>query len=114
GQSNTVPDTGLTPLIQAAFMFPNFAVPDFLDPEDATRIDASVTVDARIDGSVEGTTKFDLTLTMQESDGNLSGCLEYATARYSEAEAALMTEHFIVLLESIAQNPRLTISRLKI
>ncbi len=114
GQSNTVPDTGLTPLIQAAFMFPNFAVPDFLGPEDATRIDASVTVDARIDGSVEGTTKFDLMLTMQESDGNLSGCLEYATARYSEAEAALMTEHFIVLLESIAQNPRLTISRLKI
>lgn len=114
GQSNAVPDTGLTPLIQAAFMFPNFGMPDFLSPEDATVVNASVTVDARIDGSVEGTTKFDLMLTMQESEGTLSGCLEYATARFSPAAAALMTEHFIVLLESIAQNPYLTISRLQI
>lgn len=114
GQSGTVSDAGLTPLIQAAFMFPNFGLPDFLGPEDATVVNASVTVDARIDGSVEGTTKFDLMLTMQESEATLSGCLEYATARFSPAAAALMAEHFIVLLESIVQNPNLTISRLKI
>ncbi len=114
GQSGTVPDTGLTPLIQAAFMFPNFGIPDFLGPEDAAQINASVTVDARIDGSVEGTTKFDLMLTMQESEGSLGGCLEYATARFSPAATTLMAEHFIVLLESIAQNPSLPISRLKI
>jgi hypothetical protein len=111
---DALPDTRPTPLIQAAFMFPNFGMPDFLAPEDAARINASVTVDARIDGSVEGTTKFELMLTMQESDSDLSGCLEYATARFSPASAALIAEHFLVLLESIVQDPRLTISRLKI
>jgi hypothetical protein len=110
--SGGVHDSGLTPLIQAAFMFPNFRKPAFLSPADAARIGARVSVEARIDGSVEGTTKFGLMLTMQKSDGGLHGCLEYATAQFSPEAARRMTDHFIVLARSIVQNPEQAISRL--
>ena len=107
-----VHDSGLTPLIQAAFLFPNFRAADFLSPADMARIGARVAVDARIDGSVEGNAKFDLMLTMQEAGGALTGCIEYATTQFSPAAAERMTEHFLVLLRSIVQNPGGTISRL--
>jgi hypothetical protein len=118
-----VPDRGLTPLIQAAFMFPNFSAAEFLDPgsEGAAQIDAKVTVEARIDGSVEGTSKFELMLTMREegasptahSGGNgLSGYLEYATARFTNDAAKRMTEHFLALLESMTKDPAKKIGKL--
>jgi Condensation domain/TubC N-terminal docking domain len=107
-----VHDSGLTPLIQAAFMFPNFREPAFLSPADAARIDARVSVEARIDGSVEGTTKFGLMLTMQKSGSGLEGCLEYATAQFSPEAARRMTDHFLALARSVVQHPEQAVSRL--
>jgi hypothetical protein len=112
--AGAVPDAGLTPLIQAAFMFPNLPAPDFLNPRDLARIKASVTVDARVDGSVAGTTKFDLFLTVQESGDSIAGCLEYATAQYSAAEIQRIQQHFLVLLRSIVDSPHETVGRLKL
>jgi hypothetical protein len=112
--AGAVRDTSLTPLIQAAFMFQGIEIPDILNPEDAPRIAADLMLDGRIDGSVEGTTKFDLSLTIKESHEAIKGYLEYAKAQFSTTAIQRLSEHFLILLESIAQNPHETIGRLKL
>jgi hypothetical protein len=105
-------DAGLTPLIQAAFSFPNMPIPDFVSPDDARRIAANVMVDARIDGSVTGTTKFDLCLTVQETNDGFSCYLDCAKTLFSASAIQRLGEHFLILLQSIAQNPHEKIGRL--
>jgi Condensation domain/TubC N-terminal docking domain len=105
-------DVGLTPLIQAAFIFGNIPMPDVLNAQDAARISASVRLDSGIGGSVEGMTKFDLALFMRESSGGISGCLEYATAQFDASAVQRLAEHFLILLQSIVQNPHETVGRL--
>ncbi len=112
--AGAVRDASLTPLIQAAFMFPNLPIPEFLSPEDASRIGASVMLDARIDGSVEGTTKFDLSLTVQDSNDGISCYLEYAKAQFTASTVQRLGEHFLILLQSIVRNPHETIGRLRL
>ena len=112
--AGAVRDTSLTPLIQAAFMFPKLPLPHFLGPDDAAGVGANVTADARIDGSVEGTAKFDLSLTMEETGDGITGSLEYATAIFSATAVQRISEHFLVLLQSIVQNPHETIGRLRL
>jgi hypothetical protein len=112
--ADAVRDTSLTPLIQAAFMFPNLPAPRFLSGQEAQEIGAEMTVDARIDGSVLGTTKFDLSMTVQESDDELNGYIEYATAQFGDAFVQRLASHFRTLLESITRDPGETIGRIKI
>jgi amino acid adenylation domain-containing protein len=56
--------------------------------------------------------KFDLTLTMGETDGRLSGLLEYNADLFEAATAGRMAGHFPRLLEAAASNPGEQVSRL--
>jgi non-ribosomal peptide synthetase component F len=68
----------------------------------------------RSDGSVEGTTKFDIGLTMRDLDGAMMGCIEYAVARFTQAAIRRMGERFIILLQSVVANPHETVGKLRI
>jgi len=107
-------ESSLAPLINVAFMFPNLPKPEFLSPGDAQRVGAEVTVDGRVDGSVEGTSKFDLFLTVQESGKGIKGDFEYSTAKFSAATIRRLGEHFRTILASIAENPEERIGRLRL
>jgi len=52
-----------------------------------------------------GTSKFDLTLDLQEATSGLLGWFEYCTDLFSPEYIARMTGHFLTLVEAIAQNP---------
>jgi amino acid adenylation domain-containing protein len=49
--------------------------------------------------------RFDLDLMMMESDGGLSGFLQYSTALFDAGTAAGLMRHFQVLLDGIATDP---------
>ena len=59
-----------------------------------------------------GTSKFDLTLSMTETEGKLTASLEYNTDLFDAAWAIRMLGHFQTLLESIIANPQQRISAL--
>ncbi|MEW9701751.1 amino acid adenylation domain-containing protein [Paenibacillus sp. SI8] len=52
-----------------------------------------------------GTSKFDLTLEMVRVEAGWEGSLEYNQSLFEEATVQRMTEHFVVLLASIADTP---------
>jgi acyl carrier protein len=108
-----VRDASLTPLIQAAFIFENIPTADILNPEDAPGIAANVMPDTQLDGMAEGA-KFDLALSMMESHGHISGCLRYAKGQFEAWAIKSLGEHFLVLLQSIVQNPHQTVGRLQL
>jgi Condensation domain/TubC N-terminal docking domain len=112
--AGAAPDTSLTPLIQAAFVYQNIPVPDVISPDDVLALGADVTVDSNIDGAVAGTTKFDLSLTMKDSIDGISGYLQYATAQFGDEEIRGLGEHYVTLLQSIVRDPRETIGRLSL
>ena len=60
------------------------------------------------------TAKFDLTLTVEETDGVLGGNLEYKTELFDASTISRMVEHFQILLQSIAGNPDQRLSKLSI
>jgi hypothetical protein len=49
--------------------------------------------------------KFDLTLFMQETERGLDGWVEYSSDLFDEATISRMTNHFLMLLEQIANDP---------
>lgn len=108
--AGAVRDMSLTPLIQAVFIFENIPMPQILDPEVGT----SVMLDLKIDGSAEGTSKFDLALFMQESNDGIRGCFTYADSQFESSVFERIGEHFLTLLESAINNPRETVGRLRI
>lgn len=108
--AGAVRDASLTPLIQAAFIFENIPMPQILDPEVGSR----VTLDLQIDGSAEGTSKFDLALFMQESKDGIRGCVTYADSQFESSVFERIGEHFLTLLESAINNPGETVGRLGI
>ena len=59
-----------------------------------------------------GTSKFDLQLSLEETNGGLGGFLEFNTDLFDESTAARMLGHFQTLLEAIVENPALKISTL--
>ena len=58
------------------------------------------------------TAKFDLMLTMAEGEGGVRGVLEYNTDLFEAETISRMVGHLQMLLESIAADPRLNLSRL--
>lgn len=62
--------------------------------------------------SVEVTSKFDLTLSMENSEDGLLGVWEYNTDLFSEATIKRMTGHLQKLLQSIVADPHQSIARL--
>ncbi|HEX8276906.1 MAG TPA: amino acid adenylation domain-containing protein [Longimicrobiaceae bacterium] len=64
---------------------------------------------------VEGTAaKFDLTLALEERDGALAGVIEYAAELFDAPTVERMAEHFRVLLEAVAAEPRRRLSALPV
>lgn len=106
--AGAVRDVSLTPLVQAAFIFENIAMPQIRDPQ----IGISVILDPQIDGSARGTSKFDLALFMQESGDGIRGIFKYADAQFEPSAFQCLGEHFLTLLESMVQNPSETAGRL--
>src|SRR5262249_31187488 len=49
--------------------------------------------------------KFDLTLTLQERQGDYAGTLEYSTDLFADDTAARMLDHFTTVLESALSHP---------
>ncbi len=58
--------------------------------------------------------KFDLTLLLEERAGGLVGAIEYATSLFDASTIARMAEHLRVLLEAMASNPDQRIDALTI
>ncbi|MCW5317886.1 amino acid adenylation domain-containing protein [Nostoc sp. KVJ3] len=58
------------------------------------------------------TSRFDLTLIMQNSPTGLIGLWEYSTDLFDASTIERMTNHFVTLLESIVANPQQQISQL--
>jgi amino acid adenylation domain-containing protein len=65
-------------------------------------------------GEAPAIAKFDLTLFMSETEGELGGSFEYNTDLFEAATIARMVEHFEQLLEAIAANPDQSISTLPV
>src|SRR5262249_46266210 len=60
------------------------------------------------------TSKFDLTLSMSESEDGLSGSLQYNTDLCDDATISRMSKHLQILLEAVVANPDRRISELPI
>jgi amino acid adenylation domain-containing protein len=58
------------------------------------------------------TSKFDLLMSLEESEQGLAGVLEYSTDLFEAETVRRMTGHFEVLLEAAAQSPGLRVSEL--
>ena len=61
-----------------------------------------------------GTSKFDLTLSLAERDGRLTGFFEYSTDLFESARIERMAGHFETLLRSILADPNQPISAVSI
>jgi len=59
-----------------------------------------------------GTSKFDLLLSMIEREGELHGALEYSTDLFDEATIERMLRHFETLMEGLVTNLQLPVSEL--
>ena len=67
--------------------------------------DAVQPVSDELPPQVAGTAKFDLSLSLTETDSGLVGGLEYSTDLFEPATIARMAGHFRTLLEAVAADP---------
>ncbi|MEO5726492.1 MAG: amino acid adenylation domain-containing protein, partial [Byssovorax sp.] len=95
-------DLGRTPLFQVMFALQNAPMGELALP--GLRL-APMPIDT-------ASAKFDLTLTLAEGGGGLSGVLEYSTDLFDAATMARLAEHFEVLLHGIVADPRQRIEAL--
>ncbi|HEU4594169.1 MAG TPA: amino acid adenylation domain-containing protein, partial [Pyrinomonadaceae bacterium] len=84
-----------TPLFQVMFALQNA-------PTEDLRL---VGVRARLLEQSMGTAKFDLMLSLAESDGALEGVLEYSTDLFDASTVERMAAHFQTLLRAVAEDP---------
>jgi len=97
-----VRDAGGTPLFNVLFVFQNAPGVDLELP--GLKID-------QLDVET-GMAKFDLMLSLEESDGRLRGVFEYSTDLFDESTIRRMLGHFEALLEGVVQYPERCISEL--
>ncbi|MDG4771375.1 condensation domain-containing protein [Solwaraspora sp. WMMD792] len=97
-------DTGLNPLFQAAFVYENLPASPVADPSVVPGL-VSVATEGRVDGSVDGTAKFDLSLVVGRDGDGLVGLVDCPRARFSPATIARLAEHYLVLLDGIGTAP---------
>jgi amino acid adenylation domain-containing protein len=67
-----------------------------------------------LDGGVEGTTKFDIELTVMDVGGRLAATIGYATDLFEDATIERMARHFETLLRGFAERPKERVSQLPI
>jgi non-ribosomal peptide synthetase component F len=82
-------------LVQVVFVLQNAPMPDLQLAELALH---PIMVD-------NGTTKFDLTLNLEERAGELAGWFEYDSDLFDPSSIARLTSHFLTLLDGIVANP---------
>ncbi|WP_414754485.1 amino acid adenylation domain-containing protein [Anabaena sp. CCY 9910] len=95
-------DLSHTPLFQVMFVLQNTP----MSPIELTGLMVTPLI---IKGS---TAKFDLTLSMQNTDTGLVGAWEYNTDLFDASTIERMAGHFVTLLEGIVTNPQQQISQL--
>ena len=61
-----------------------------------------------------GTSKFDLSVVMMESQGGFATTFEYSTDLFDASTAERLLRHYVNLLEGVAENPRRKISQYKL
>ncbi|MCK5855830.1 MAG: AMP-binding protein, partial [Sulfurovaceae bacterium] len=93
-------DTSRSPLFQIMLVLQN-------NPESNLVLE-----DLKIEGVAfeNPTSKFDITMDITETNGELQGSLEYATKLFSQAYIEGMIGHFKILLEAIVKDETLAIS----
>ena len=96
-------DLSRTPLFQVMFALQNIRTEN-LALQDLQVIPA---------GATPAIAKFDLTLFMSETNGEIAGTFEYNTDLFDHSTIARMIEHFQQLLESIATSPDQRVSDLR-
>ncbi|HEX6101030.1 MAG TPA: amino acid adenylation domain-containing protein [Thermoanaerobaculia bacterium] len=82
----------ISPLFQVAFVLQNIDMGEADSHVQPYRLES-------------GISKFDLTLTLAETSGGLSGVIEYSTALYKPATIERMAEHFTALCRSVTARP---------
>src|SRR5262249_33233786 len=96
-------DMSRSPIFQTAFALQNAPMPTM----ELSGLSLSI---LEIDS---GATKFDLSLSMTETEEGLVGSLEYNTDLLDESTIVRMIGHLQTLLESIVANPEIPISELQ-
>jgi amino acid adenylation domain-containing protein len=97
-------DMSRNPLFQVMFVLQNAPLPPLELPELTMSV---FEVDS-------GTSKFDLTLNMQEDERGLNGAFEYNTSLFKSETIERMIGHFQTLLRSIVENPEQHIDALSL
>ncbi len=92
------------PIFQTFFAFQNTALPNLSLPGLHTE---PIEINT-------GTSKFDLTLSLAERHGRLTGFFEYSTDLFEPARIERMAGHFETLLKSIVADPNQPISTISI
>mgnify|MGYP000963431175 CR=1 FL=1 len=95
-------DLSRTPLFQVMFALQN-------TPTEAVRLPGLTFAPAHVDG---GTSKFDMTVFLQEREGELRGLVEYNTDLFDAATIARLMGHFRVLLGGLVADPERPVSAL--
>ena len=94
---------GHSPLFQVLFALQT-------GPQEALQLGGATVQPLDIDA---GTSKFDLTLSLQESGGEIEGIVEYSTDLFDEPSIARMVSNFRVLLEAAVANPERKVGELE-
>jgi amino acid adenylation domain-containing protein len=97
-----VRSSSYTPLVQVLFVFQNEAPPVLPGP-DLTASPLPLET---------ATSKFDLTVAVEERQGQLLATVEYSTALFDPDAIERLLSHFQTLLESVVANPAQKISQL--
>ena len=93
-------DASRTPLFQVMFVLHN--------PEGMSQV-------SKVSGNREletGTSKFDLSLLLSETQGGLEGMIEYNTDLFEPATIRRLCGHYVTLLEAIVRDPDQRVSML--
>ncbi|HVS00902.1 MAG TPA: amino acid adenylation domain-containing protein, partial [Thermoanaerobaculia bacterium] len=97
-------DLGRTPLFQAMFVLQNA-------PEIVLELPGLCLSRLSLPS---GTVKFDLTLTLMESERGLTGSLTYSTDLFEDTTVARLSEHFRLLAEGAVADPDRTLAELPV
>ncbi|HUQ33985.1 MAG TPA: condensation domain-containing protein, partial [Pyrinomonadaceae bacterium] len=101
-------DTSRNPLVQVMFDLQNAA----LNARSGSGEEASFEDGLEQEYIERGTAKFDLSMSLQESERGLSVFVEYSTDLFDDSTIARMLGHFCRLLEGATYNPEQALSRL--
>ena len=93
-----------SPLFQVMFILQN-------TPARTLHLPGTTTREHKIDN---GSAKFDLTLSLEDAGGQITGWIEYNTDLFRAATIRRIAGHYLTLLESILQNPDQSIATLPI